>query len=71
MNIDELIDKIRKVSSEKNVQDLAELIHHWKTDEKNAIELKENVERYLGILGLTKKRILKKFTEYGRILEIL
>ena len=71
MNIDELIDKIRKVSSEKNVQDLAELIQHWKTDEKNAIELKENVVRYLGILGLTKKRILKKFTEYGRILEIL
>ncbi|MCM4174318.1 hypothetical protein DHD32_22930 [Arenibacter sp. TNZ] len=47
MNIDELTNKIRKVSSKKNVQDLAELIQLWKTDETNAIELKENVELYL------------------------
>jgi hypothetical protein len=55
MNIDELTNKIRKVSSEKNVQDLAELIQQWKTDEKNAIELKENIERYFGNAWIDKK----------------
>ena len=60
MNIDELTNKIRKVSSEKNVQDLAELIQHWKTDEKNAIELKENVDRYLGNEWIDKKTDFEK-----------
>ena len=48
MNIDELTKNIRKISSEKNVQELAEFIQKWKTNEQNTLELKENVERYLG-----------------------
>ncbi|MBC8770648.1 hypothetical protein H4O18_21875 [Arenibacter sp. BSSL-BM3] len=60
MNIDELTNKIRKVSSKQNVQDLAELIQQWKTDEKNAIELKENVERYLGNSWIDKKADFEK-----------
>jgi hypothetical protein len=55
MNIDELTNKIRKVSSDKNVQNLAELIQQWKTDEKNATELKENIERYFGNAWIEKK----------------
>lgn len=60
MNIDELTNKIRKISSEKIVQDLAELIQHWKTDEKNVIELKENIERYFGNAWIDKKSDFEK-----------
>jgi hypothetical protein len=60
MNIDELTNKIRKVSSEKNVQDLAELIQQWKTDDKNATELKENIERYFGNAWIDKKSNFEK-----------
>ncbi len=55
MNIDELTKNIRKVSSEKNVQELADFIQKWKYDEKNAVELRENVERYLGNAWIEKK----------------
>ena len=55
MNIDDLTNKIRKVSSEKNVQKLVDLIQNWKTDEKNAFELSETVERYIGNAWIDKK----------------
>jgi hypothetical protein len=60
MNIDELTNKIRKVSSEKNVQTLAELIQQWKTNEKNAIELKENIEWYFENDWIDKKSDFQK-----------
>lgn len=63
MNIDEFTNKIRKVSSEKNFQDLAKLIQQWKTDEKNAIKLKENIERYFGNSWIDKKSHFEKI--YG------
>ena len=60
MNIDELTKNIRKVSSEKNVQELAEFIQKWKTDEQNAFGLKESVERYLGNAWIVKKTDFEK-----------
>ena len=60
MNIDELTKNIRKVSSEKNVQELAEFIQKWKTDEQNTVELKESVERYLGNAWIDKKADFEK-----------
>ena len=63
MNIDELINNIRKVSSEKNVQKLADFIQNWKTDEKNIIDLRENVERYLGNAWIDPKADFEKI--YG------
>ncbi len=63
MNIDELTNEIRKVSSEKNVQKLADLIQKWKTGGDNAVELKENIERYLGNAWIDKKSDFEKI--YG------
>ncbi|AUC79942.1 hypothetical protein CW736_11465 [Nonlabens sp. MB-3u-79] len=60
MNIDELTNRIRKVSSEKNVQNLAELIQQWKTNDKNAIELKKNIERYFENELIDKKSDFEK-----------
>ena len=60
MNIDELTKNIKKISSEKNVQELAEFIQKWKTDEQNAFELKENIERYLGNAWIEKKADFEK-----------
>jgi hypothetical protein len=60
MNIDELTNKIREVSSDKIIQELADFIQQWKADEKNAIELKENVERYLGNTWIDKEADFKK-----------
>ncbi len=63
MNIDELTNEIKKVSSEKNVQKLADLIQKWKTDGDNAIELRENIERYLGNAWIDKKSNFEKIYE--------
>jgi len=60
MNIDDLTNKIRKVSSEKNVQKLADLIQNWKTDEKNAYELRDIVERYIGNTWIDKNADFEK-----------
>ncbi|MEC3908897.1 hypothetical protein VOI54_17880 [Tamlana sp. 2201CG12-4] len=48
MNLDELTKNIRKVSKEETVQKLADNIQEWKTDERNAAELRDTVERFLG-----------------------
>ena len=60
MNIDELTNNIRKISSEKNIQELADLIQNWKSDEKNAVELSESVERYFGNAWIDKKADFEK-----------
>lgn len=48
MNLDDLSKNIRKTSEEKIVQKLADHIQDWKINEKNAIELSDGVERFLG-----------------------
>ena len=48
MNLDELVENIRKVSKENVAQKLANHITVWKTEEKNAVDLKESVERFFG-----------------------
>ena len=48
MNLNELSEKITKVSSEKVVQDLSRFLVEWKDNEKTAEELNEEIERYLG-----------------------
>lgn len=55
MNLDELTKNIRKVSKEEIVQKLADNIQDWKTDERNAVELRDNVERYLGNTWIEKR----------------
>ena len=47
MNIDELTAKIRTISSEKAMQDLADCIEDWKKNEDNALKLRESVEHYI------------------------
>ena len=48
MNLDELTKNIRKVSKEEIVQKLADHISDWKTDQQNAVDLRESVERLFG-----------------------
>tara|TARA_R110002020_G_scaffold323714_2_gene539541 strand:- start:4322 stop:4666 length:345 start_codon:yes stop_codon:yes gene_type:complete len=55
MNLDELTINIRRVSKEDVVQKLAEHIQLWKNDERNAVELRENVERFLGNIWIDKR----------------
>jgi hypothetical protein len=55
MNLDELTKNIRKVSKEEIVQKLADNIQKWKTDERNAVELRDNVERFLGNTWIEKR----------------
>ena len=55
MNLDELTKHIRKVSKEEIVQKLANNIQEWKTDERNAVELRENVERFRGNMWIEKR----------------
>lgn len=60
MNIDELTKNIRKVSTENAVQELADYIQQWKTNENNAVDLKESVERYLGNVWIDKQADFEK-----------
>ena len=48
MNLDELVQKIREISSDTVVQRLADLLLDWKTDDHTARELSDDVERYIG-----------------------
>jgi hypothetical protein len=43
------------VSEEGVVQKLADFIQEWKTDEKNAIDLKNLIERYIGNVWIDKQ----------------
>jgi len=48
MNLDELTEAIRNVSSERVVQALANLLIEWKSNDETAEELKHTLERYFG-----------------------
>ena len=48
MNLDELAEAIRNVSSERVVQELATLLIEWKSNDKTAEELGNTIERYFG-----------------------
>ena len=64
MNLDELSKNIRKVSKEEVVQKLADNIQDWKTDERNAVELRDNVERFLG------NTWIEKPTDFDKVYEL-
>ncbi len=70
MNLDELTKNIRKVSKEEIVQKLADNIQEWKTDEKNAVELRDNVERFLGNTWIEKRtdfdNVYRMWTEFRK-----
>ena len=55
MNLDELANNIRKISKEDSIQKLADNLEGWKTDQRNAIELGENIERFLGDTWIIKQ----------------
>jgi len=48
MNLDELAEAIRNVSSEEVVQKLSRLMVEWKNNVETAEDLKERIERYIG-----------------------
>lgn len=48
MNLDELSEKIKVISSEKVVACLAKSLLDWKESSETASELKEGIERYIG-----------------------
>ncbi|MGG5486574.1 hypothetical protein [Gaetbulibacter sp. PBL-D1] len=61
MNLDELIKNILKVSKEKTIQKLADNIQEWKIDERNAVELKDNIEHFLG------NTLIEKQTDFEKV----
>ncbi|EPR73769.1 MULTISPECIES: hypothetical protein [Flavobacteriaceae] len=67
MNLDELANNIRKISKEDSIQKLADNLESWKTDERNAIELGENIERFLGNTWINKQTDFDKI--YGMWIE--
>lgn len=52
MTLDELANKIRSVSEEKLIQDLAKYIEEWRSDDRNAEQLETMVERFFGNVWL-------------------
>jgi len=64
MNLDELIKNIRKVSKEETVQKLADYLQEWKTDDRNAVELRDNVERFLD------NTWIEKNTDFDKVYEM-
>jgi len=68
MNLDELTKNIRRISKEEVLQKLANHISEWKTDEKNAIDLRESVERFLGNTWFEKQaefdKVYEMWTEF-------
>jgi hypothetical protein len=63
MNLDELTINIRKISKEDSIQKLVSNLKSWKTDERNVIELRENIERLLGNTWIEKRTDFDKI--YG------
>jgi hypothetical protein len=55
MNLDELTVNIQKSSKEDSTQKLVSNLKSWKTDERNVIELRENIERLFGSTWIEKR----------------
>jgi hypothetical protein len=60
MNVDELADAIRKVSSEEVVQKLSRFMVEWKNNDETAEDLKERIERYIGNTWIERNEDHKK-----------
>lgn len=61
MNLDELSEEIRKVSSEKIVQAISGLLVEWKGDDETVEDLVNRVERHLGNLWIERNRDHEKY----------
>ena len=48
MNIDELVQAFRNISNDKLLNDLAQYIEVWKSDDRNVKDLETMVERFFG-----------------------
>lgn len=58
-----MINKIRKVSTEKDVQELADVIQKWKTTKKNVIDLRDNIEIRISNIQIEKEINVKKINK--------
>lgn len=54
MNLDELAQNIRAISSECVVQKLADILIEWKSNPETAEELRSKIERYIGNIWVKK-----------------
>ena len=48
MNLDELAKEIQNISHEKVIQELSRHLLEWKTNNKTAENLKDEIEKYIG-----------------------
>lgn len=56
MNLDELAKRIREISSDPVAWRLADMLDDWKTDDRTAEDLRDDVERYIGNVWIGKDR---------------
>ena len=57
MNIDELAHAIRKISDQKEIQDLAAIFTNWKNEKSTVFDLRDRVEKYIGSVWFEKAGI--------------
>jgi len=60
MNIDELAKAFRSISNEKLLNELAQYVEAWKSDDRNVKELETMVERFFGNVWLSSDEIHSK-----------
>lgn len=60
MNIDELIQAIRSISTEERLLDLAQYIEEWKNDDRNVHELEAMIEKFFGNSWLSTQEVHSK-----------
>ncbi len=53
MNYDEYIEEARKYSRDEVVSRLVSLLINWKSDNRNALELADSIERFFGNSWIT------------------
>jgi hypothetical protein len=53
MNYDEYIEEVRKYSDDEAVDRLVSHLNDWKSDNTNALELSDSVERFFGNSWIT------------------
>ncbi|WP_026976620.1 hypothetical protein [Flavobacterium tegetincola] len=71
MTIDKLILHIRKIAPDKVVQEVADTLQSWKTNEMNSEALENSFEKYLGNIWLENNfdylQIYSLWSEFKRV----